>query len=191
MEDKEIGRNCQEQPRYNPYFHSGKVLQCSAIQSYRTRKRENSLEESKWFLEKPTSQIMNIRRILGVRPKNLEATLWFVHFSLAFDFIHRGKMEQIFLATMMLYKNTKVKVRSPDGDTDFFGIVAGVLQRVTLASYLFIICQDDFLRTSIDLMKGNGFKKQTIPRTSYYRRGLRRWHSATGKYTRPRWIPGA
>ena len=30
---------------------------------------------------------------------------------------------------MMLYKNTKVKVRSPDGDTDYFDIVAGVLQR--------------------------------------------------------------
>ena len=29
---------------------------------------------------------------------------------------------------MKLYKNTKVKIRSPDGDTDFFDIVAGVLQ---------------------------------------------------------------
>ena len=29
---------------------------------------------------------------------------------------------------MMLYKNTKVKVRSPDGDTDFFDIAAGVVQ---------------------------------------------------------------
>ena len=29
---------------------------------------------------------------------------------------------------MMLNRNTKVKVRSPDGDTDYFDIVAGVLQ---------------------------------------------------------------
>ena len=29
-------------------------------------------------------------------------------------------------AIMMLYKNTKVKVRSPDGDTNYFDIVAGV-----------------------------------------------------------------
>ena len=29
---------------------------------------------------------------------------------------------------MMLSRNTKVKVRSPDGDTDYFNIVAGVLQ---------------------------------------------------------------
>ena len=58
----------------------------------------------------------------------------------------------------MLYKNTKVKVRSPDGDTDYFDIVAGVLQGDTLAPYLFIIYLEYVLRTSIDLMKENGFK---------------------------------
>ena len=44
---------------------------------------------------------------------------------------------------MILYWNTKVKVRSPDGDTDYFDIVAGVLQGDTLAPYLLIICLDD------------------------------------------------
>ena len=43
---------------------------------------------------------------------------------------------------MRLYKNRKVKVCSPDGDTDFFDIVASVLQGDTLAPYLFIICLD-------------------------------------------------
>ena len=57
----------------------------------------------------------------------------------------------------MLYKNTKVKVRSLDGDTDYFDTVAGVLQGDTLAAYLFIICLDNVLRTSIDLQKENGF----------------------------------
>ena len=61
-------------------------------------------------------------------------------------------------AIMMLYKNTKVKVRSPDGDTNYFDIVAGVLQGDTLALYLFIICRDYVLRTSRDIMKDNGFK---------------------------------
>ena len=37
---------------------------------------------------------------------------------------------------MMLYKNTKEMVRLPDGDTNFFDIVTGILQRDTLASYL-------------------------------------------------------
>ena len=51
-----------------------------------------------------------------------------------------------------------MKVRSPDGDTDYFGIVAGELQGDTLAPYLFIICLDYVLRISIDKIKENGFK---------------------------------
>ena len=51
-----------------------------------------------------------------------------------------------------------MKVRSPDGDTDYFDIVAGVLQGDTLAPYLFIICQDYVLRSSIDKIKENGFE---------------------------------
>ena len=59
---------------------------------------------------------------------------------------------------MMLYKNTKVKVRSLNGDTDYLDIVTGVLQGDTLAPYLIIICLDYVLRTSNDLMKENSFK---------------------------------
>ena len=76
----------------------------------------------------------------------------FVEFSKAFDSIHRGKMEQILLAyglpketvavIMMLYKNTKVKSQSPEEDTDFFDIFAGVLQGDKLAPHPFIIFLD-------------------------------------------------
>ena len=97
-----------------------------------------------------TSQILTIHWILeGVRAKNLEATISFVDFAKAFDSIHRGKMVQILLAyglpkeivvaIMMLYRNIKVEVHSLDGDTDYFNIVAGVLQGDTLATYLFIM----------------------------------------------------
>ena len=79
-------------------------------------------------------------------------------------------------AITILYRNTKVKVRSPDGDTEYFDIVAGVLQGDTLAPYLFIICLDYVLRADKE-------KKQKAPRKNYYRRRLRRWHSDTGKYT--------
>ena len=58
----------------------------------------------------------------------------------------------------MLYKITKVKVRSPNGDTVYVDIAAGVKQGDTLAPYLLIICLDYVLRTSIDIMKDNGFK---------------------------------
>ena len=112
---------------------------------------------------------MIIRRILeSERAKNLQVTILFVDFTNAFDSIHREKMEQILLtyslpketvaATMILYRNTKVKVRSPDEDTDSFDIVAGILQGDTLGSYLFIIRLDYELRTSIDKIKENGFK---------------------------------
>ena len=113
---------------------------------------------------------MTIRRILeGVRAKKkIQATILFVDFTKAFDSIHRGKMEQILLAygipketvaaITILYRNTKVKVRSPDGLTDYFDIVAGVLQGDTLAPYLLIICLDYVLRTSIDKIKENGFE---------------------------------
>ena len=116
-----------------------------------------------------TTQILTIRRILeGVRAKNLQVTILFVDFTKAFDSIQRGKMEQILLACgiqketiaaiMILYRNTKVKVCFPDGDTVYFDIVAGVLQGDTLAPYLFIICLDYVLRTSIDKIKENGFE---------------------------------
>ena len=51
-----------------------------------------------------------------------------------------------------------MKIRSPDGDTEYFNIVAGVLQGDTLAPYFFIICLDKVLRTSIDKIRENGFE---------------------------------
>ena len=50
---------------------------------------------------------------------------------------------------MIVYNNTKVNIRSPDGDTDFFDIVTIVLQGDTLAPNLFIIRQDSVLRTAL------------------------------------------
>ena len=75
--------------------------------------------------------------------KKHEPTILFVDFFKAFDSIHRGKMEQILLnyclpketvaTKIMRYKNTKVKVRFPDGHTIYFDSVAGMLQWDTLA----------------------------------------------------------
>ena len=61
-------------------------------------------------------------------------------------------------AITILYRNTKVKVRSLNGDTEYFDIVAGVQQGDTLAPYLFIICLDYVRRTSIDKIRENGFE---------------------------------
>ena len=161
------------------------------------RKNQNGFRRNR----STTSQILTIRRILeGVRAKNQQSTLLFVDFTKAFDSIHRGMMEQIQLAyglpketvtaITIIYRNTKVKVRSPDRDTEYFDIVAGVLQGNTLAPYLFIICLDYELRTSIDKIKANGFeltkkRSRRYPAKNNYRRRLRRWQSDTGKYPQP------
>ena len=144
------------------------ALLCNCIEP----KIENTLRKNQngfWRNRSMTSQILTIGQILeGVRTKNLEATILFVDFAKVIDSIHRGKMEQILLAyglpketiaaIMMLYRNAKVKVHSPNRDRDYFNIVVGVLQGDTLAPYLFIICLDYMLRTSIDKMKENAFK---------------------------------
>ena len=76
-------------------------------------------------------------------------------------FLTDGLSKVTVKAIKMLYRNTKVKVRSPDGDTDFSGIVTGVLQEYTFASYLFIICLDNVVRASIDQIKENGFTRKS------------------------------
>ena len=90
-----------------------------------------------------------------------------------------GLPKETIAAIMMPYSNRKVKVHSPDGNTDFFDIAAGVLQGDTFAPYLIV------LRASIDLMKENGFtksKKQTITRRNYYGRKQCRRHGDSYKY---------
>ena len=106
-------------------------------------------------------QILTVRRIIeGVKPTQIPATLLSIDFSKAFDSVHREKMEKMLLAyripkeivtaIMILYRNTKSLVRSPEGDTDFFDILAGVLQGNTLAPFLFAICLDYVLRISVN-----------------------------------------
>ena len=86
------------------------------------RKNQNGFRRNR----STTWQMLTIRRNLGVRAKNLEATILFVDFPKAFDSIHRVKMEQILLAyslpketvaaIIMLSKSMKVKVCTLDRD---------------------------------------------------------------------------
>ena len=55
-------------------------------------------------------------------------------------------------------------VHSFNGNTDFFHIVAGVLQGYTLAPFLYIFCQDYIQQMSTDLMKENGFTLKKMRR---------------------------
>ena len=104
-----------------------------------------------------TSHILALRRLIeGVRSRNRKATILYIDFRKAFDSINRRKMKKILRAydippnllntIMKMYENTRAKVISPDGETEFFRILTGVLQGDTLAPYLFVIVLDHVMR---------------------------------------------
>ena len=121
----------------------------SSSQSYPTWNRGISKEKSVRFLDNPLVH----RRSTCKKYRSLIS-----YFFKAFSSIYRGKMEQILLryclssqkkpptkkktvtALMMLYKNMKAMVYSPDVDTVVFDIVTVVLLRDTLAPCMYIIC---------------------------------------------------
>ena len=109
-----------------------------------------------------TSQILALRRIIeGVKSNNLPAVIVFLDFRKAFDSVHRGKMlkvlkaygipDELIKAIGKLYENTSAKILSPDGETDKFEIIAGVLQGDTLAPYLFTMVLDYALKQALDM----------------------------------------
>ena len=107
-----------------------------------------------------TSQILALRRLIeGVKSRNRKAIILYIDFRKAFDSIRRNKMMEILRAydvppnlrsaISKMYENTRAKVISPDGETDYFDVLAGVLQGDTLAPYLFVIVLDYVLRKKI------------------------------------------
>ena len=131
------------------------------------RKNQNGFRRNR----STTSQILTIRRILkGVRAKNIQATILFVDFTKAFDSIHREKMEQILLtygipketvaAIMILYRNTKVKVRFPDGDTDYFDRITARRHSSPIPLYPLSRLRAKIKENSFELTKK---KKQKVP----------------------------
>ena len=97
-----------------------------------------------------TAHILALRRLIeGVQSHNLKAVITFVDFKKAFDSIHRDRMfkilraydipEKLVQAIALMYQNTRAKVITPDGNTELFEILAGVIQGDTLAPYLFAI----------------------------------------------------
>ena len=106
------------------------------------------------------SHILSLRRILeGATAKNLPAVMTFIDFRKAFDSVHRGILMKILRAYGIpdklvdlierTYTDTLAKVMTPEGLTEAFRILAGVLQGDTLAPYLFIIVVDYIMRTAM------------------------------------------
>ena len=108
-----------------------------------------------------TTHILALRRLIeGVKRNNLQAIITFVDFKKAFDSVDREMMFKILQAydvppkllnaIKLMHQDTKAKVISPDGETDQFDVLAGVLQGDTLAPYLFCIVVDYIMRKSIE-----------------------------------------
>lgn len=94
----------------------------------------------------------------------------FIDFRKAFDSIDRGKMFQILNAhgiplevvdaIKVMYEDTSALVITPEGETNTFSIDTGVLQGDPLAPFLFVICLDYALRSSISDSDGLTLKRR-------------------------------
>ena len=109
-----------------------------------------------------------LRRILeGARANNLPAVMVFIDFGKAFDYVDRNCLMNILPAygipkkivdlISMLYINTTSQVITPDGMTEFFKTLAGMLQGDTLALYLFVIIIDYCMGLALEKHRDFGF----------------------------------
>ena len=62
-----------------------------------------------------------------------------------------GIPTEIVNAILMLYKNTRSMIRSPDGDTTFFDITTGVLHGDKLAQFICICNHYIFKKNQINI----------------------------------------
>ena len=124
------------------------------------------------------SQILCLRRIIEESEAcKKDLAVVFVDFSKAFDSVDRDKMFEILqlygipnkmiAAIKVLYTNTAATILTPDGESDPFSILAGILQGDTLAPFLFIIVVDYVLRMSVDKINSKGLQI-TPQRSSRY-----------------------
>ena len=68
-----------------------------------------------------------------------------------------GIPDNLVQAIKHMYLNTRAKIQSPEEETKEFNILAGVLQGVTLAPYLFTIVLDYVMREATSKAENPGF----------------------------------
>ena len=129
------------------------------------RKNQNGFRRGRSTL----SQILCLRRLIEESQAfNRDLALFFVDFSKAFDSVDRDKMfeilgfygipPKIIDCIRVLYTGTAATILTPDGETEPFSILAGILQGDTLAPFLFIIVVDYILRMSVDKINNKGYE---------------------------------
>ena len=129
------------------------------------RKNQNGFRRGRSTL----SQILCLRRLIEESQAfNKDLALVFVDFSKAFDSVDRNKMFEILElygippkiidCIKVLYTDTSATILTPDGETEAFSILAGILQGDTLAPFLFILVVDYILRMSVDKISTKGYE---------------------------------
>ena len=117
------------------------------------------------------SHILALHRIVEeLKNYSKEAVVAFIDFRKAFDSIDReimflilnayGIPPDIVDAIKVMYVETSALVITPEGETDTFSIDTGVLQGDPLAPFLFVICLDYALRTTISDTDGLTLKRR-------------------------------
>ena len=63
--------------------------------------------------------------------------------------ISYGILDELVAPIIIMYEDTTAKVITPDGEKEHLKILAGVLQWNSLASYIFVIFIDYFMRIAL------------------------------------------
>ena len=122
---------------------TNKTQNDSSILKWQDTKRQyisdRYLNPARLWVDLLSIMVVSLMQTMSPRLINISTFIW----------IYISSARKHVTAIMMLYRKTKVKLRSQEGDTDYFDIAAGVQQGDALAPYLFIICMEYVLRTSL------------------------------------------
>ena len=129
------------------------------------RKNQNGFRRGRSTL----SQILCLRRLIEESQAfNKDLALVLVDFSKAFDSVDRNKMLEILDlygippkindCIRVLYTNSSATILTPDGETEAFSILAGILQGDTQARFLFILVVDYILCMFVDKIRTKGYE---------------------------------
>ena len=170
-------RISQELQRDNTYIHSSQNIQCPTTKPHRTPNLTTFLGKTKMASEEkdpwPHKYWLSVESLKAYEQKIYRRQYYLSTLPRPLiPFTERrwktySLPEETVAAIMILYRNTKVKVRSPDGDRDYFDFLAWVQQGDTLAPYLFIICLDYVIRKPINKIEENSFKLTKKRRRRY------------------------